>query len=289
MSLPIHLQNYLNDLSIQKPKELSLNFVASLQNNHQAQYSFNNLAVVLGETISLNTLEISKKIVTNGLGGYCFEHNKLTYDLLQTLGYSVHLKLARVLNNQDKQVARTHRITLMDFANKTYLIDTGFGAYSPNAPVLLQENIDQAIGSEIYRIIKMVNTKTSVVEYDLQIIKDNQFYTLYRFDLAHYNEADCDAGHFFSHKYPEAGFVNNLVISLKNNNQVIAIKNQYFLTRVNKEEKATLISDSPTLHSLLTHNFSLTIDKAITDHLFDRFIKGKINNEKETPYKKSAS
>jgi len=244
--------------------------------------------VVLGETMSLETDALSHKIVTQGLGGYCFEHNKLTYELLSALGYEVELKLARVLYNQEKKAARTHRVTLLKHQGLDYLIDTGFGAYGPSYPLLLEVDKEQAAGGEIYRIISLSEKKQmDTLEYDVQIWKDGAFFTLYRFDLADYSDADCLLGHFFSHKYPEAGFVNNLVISLKNDDCIVALKNHQFITRRHDEkgeriETIELIDSAKNLYQTLTITFGLAMDKAIVDHLFERFLQPRLESEKET-------
>ncbi|MFT2111274.1 arylamine N-acetyltransferase family protein [Marinomonas sp. 2405UD68-3] len=277
MVLSNSLQNYLTDLELSFPVERSLSFVAALQNKHIAKYSFNSLAVVLGEEMPLEVDALSHKIVTRGLGGYCFEHNKLTFELLRELGYEVELKLARVLYNQKKQAPRTHRVTLLKHQASTYLVDTGFGAYGPNAPLLLEVDKEQAIGSETYRIISLSSEKQlDTTEYDVQILKDGAFFTLYRFDLADYSDADCQLAHFFSHKSPNAGFVNNLVISSKSDEIIIALRNHTFMTRINGEEETVLVTTPEALHSRLTVDFGLNIDSAITSHLFERFLAPKL-------------
>ncbi len=277
MTLSNSLQNYLTDLELNIPVELSLDFVAELQNKHIAKYSFNSLAVVLGEEMPLEVDELSNKIVTRGLGGYCFEHNKLTFELLKELGYDVELKLARVLYNQEKKAPRTHRVTLLKHQASTYLVDTGFGAYGPNSPLLLAVDKEQKIGSETYRIISLSSDKQlDTLEYDLQIWKDGAFFTLYRFDLADYSDADCELGHFFSHKSPNAGFVNNLVVSLKSDQCIIALKNHTFMTRINGKEETELVTTPKALHNKLTIDFHLALDHSIAEHLFERFLAPKL-------------
>ena len=68
-------QEYFEKLNIQQ-ESLSLELVSEIQKQHIANFSFNNFAVLLGKSISLEISDILNKIVTTGLGGYCFEHNK---------------------------------------------------------------------------------------------------------------------------------------------------------------------------------------------------------------------
>lgn len=284
MTLSTGLQNYLDDLALTHESELSLDFVSALQNKHIAKYSFNSLAVVLGEDLPLDTENLSHKIVSQGLGGYCFEHNKLTYELLSSLGYDVQLKLARVLYNQEKKAPRTHRVSLVKLKGETYLVDTGFGAYGPSLPLSLELDKEQSIGGETYRIISLSEQKQlDTLEYDVQIFKGGEFFTLYRFDLADYSDADCQLSHFFSHKYPEAGFVNNLVVSLKNDEVIIALKNHELLTRFADEtgqrtELTEQVNSADALHNILTESFGLALDQVITTHLFERFLVPKLGH-----------
>ena len=52
--------------------------------------------------------------VAKSLGGdYYFEHNALMYEVLKSLGFNVRILIVKVLNNQDIDSPRTHRITLL--------------------------------------------------------------------------------------------------------------------------------------------------------------------------------
>lgn len=271
MSLPLSLQNYILDLGLAIPAPLDITFVKALQASHIARYSFNSLAVVMGEDISLDLDDISKKIVERGLGGYCFEHNKLTFELLKALGYDVKLVMARVLNNQEKDVPRTHRLTLLDHQGSKYLIDTGFGGNCPIAPLLFQPDLLQTAGNDVYRILAKANG-----EYDLQILKEGDYQTMYRFDLAVYTDADCLAGNFYSHRHPTAGFVNNLMVGLKDDSRTIFLINHELIERRQGESKKRVLPSSEALHQVLTNTFGFDVELVIAEHLFDRFLASKL-------------
>ena len=271
MSLPISLQNYISDLGLTIPTSLDIGFVKALQASHIARYSFNSLAVVMGEEISLDLEDISKKIVECGLGGYCFEHNKLTFELLKSLGYDVKLVMARVLNNKEDDVPRTHRLTLLNHQGNNYVIDTGFGGNCPVTPLLLQPDLLQKAGHDIYRILAKKNG-----EYDLQILKQGDYYTMYRFDLAVYTDADCLVGNFYSYRYPTAGFVNNLMVGLKNADHTIFLMNHELIERRQGESQKRVLYAPEALHQVLTNTFKFDIELVIAEHLFDRFLASKL-------------
>ena len=266
------LQSYLHDLDLPFTK-MDLEFVNQLHSRHIARYSFNSLAVVLGQEMPLDLPHLIDKIVKRGLGGYCFEHNKLSFELLKALGFKVRLLLARVIYNQEKDVPRTHRITLLELDGKAYIVDTGFGSLGPRHPVELTPGKVQLIGDETFRIQAKAHG-----EYDLQVIKDGEFFSLYRFDLNRYTEADCLTGHFFSHRYPQAGFVNNLVVSLKQTDTVFSLRNHQLFEIHQGETQITTVADAGHLYLLLSDMFNLPIDRAVAEHLFERFVQPQLRS-----------
>jgi N-hydroxyarylamine O-acetyltransferase len=268
MSLSSSLQNYLSDLGLVVPEQPTIEFVQALQAGHVARYSFNSLAVVLGEEISLDLDEVSQKIVTRGLGGYCFEHNKLTFELLKALGYDVQLKLARVLNNNfEREAGRTHRVTLLTLEGVSYLVDTGFGGNGPIAPLRLDINTQQVVGLDCYRMLAKGKG-----EYDLQVCKGDDYFTLYRFDSAAYTDADCTLGHFYSHKNPQAVFLKNLMVTLKKADQTVALVNAEFITRDQQGERKQLVESHELLGNILDSEFDIVLEPAVVEHLFIRFL-----------------
>ncbi|WP_417526543.1 arylamine N-acetyltransferase family protein [Marinomonas shanghaiensis] len=268
MSLSSSLQNYLSDLGLVVPEPLNIEFVQALQERHVARYSFNSLAVVLGAEISLELDAISQKIVTRGLGGYCFEHNKLTFELLKALGYDVQLKLARVLNNNfEREAGRTHRVTLLTLEGVSYLVDTGFGGNGPIAPLRLDSNTQQVAGLDRYRLLAKGKG-----EYDLQVMKGEDYFTLYRFDHADYTDADCALGHFYSHKNPNAVFLKNLMVTLKQKDQTMALVNAELIIRNRQGEKKRMIETPELLNDILITEFDIVLDPALVEHLFIRFL-----------------
>ena len=268
MPLSSSLQNYLSDLGLVVPETPSIEFVKALQSAHVARYSFNSLAVVLGEDISLDLDAISQKIVTRGLGGYCFEHNKLTFELLKALGYDVQLKLARVLNNNfEREAGRTHRVTLLTLEGVSYLVDTGFGGNGPIAPLRLDINTQQVAGLDRYRMLAKGKG-----EYDLQVVKGDDYFTLYRFDSATYSDADCALGHFYSHKNSNAVFLKNLMVTLKKQDQTIALVNAELTIRDSQGEQKLLIESPESLGNILSSEFDINLEPSVVEHLFIRFV-----------------
>jgi N-hydroxyarylamine O-acetyltransferase len=272
-------QAYLADLNIIN-ETLDINFINELQRKHIAQYSFNSLSVVLGQDLPLDVESLFNKIVQRRRGGYCFEHNKLVLNVLATLNFDVRLLLAKVVYNRDSEVARTHRITLLTYAGENYIVDAGFGPLGAYMPVKIELGLVQEQGGEQYRIIKNEQSlyhhhENSTDEYCYQVLKDGEFFTLYVFDLHHYTESDCLVSHFYSHKHPNAAFVNNLVISRKLPNEIKSLRNGEYHHIEGGETHTTQITNVKQLHQLLTEVYLLDIDIAISEFLFHKFVTEK--------------
>lgn len=259
-------QRYLTDLGLQSTP-LDINFLQNLQSKHIAQYNFNNLAVVLGEDMPLDVPTLFNKIVEKRRGGYCFEHNKLVFYVLADLQIDVRLLLARVVHNQDIDVPRTHRLTLLNFQGEDYIVDVGFGHLGARYPVKLDMGTEQNQGDNCYRIIENPQG-----EYHYQVFKNDDYFTLYIFDLNEYTEADCLLGHFYSHRHPDAVFVNNLVVCRKFSNGIRSLRNGHFHQIKNGKTQITDVTSAKILHRILTQEFDLEINIASSEFLFNKFI-----------------
>ncbi len=263
-------QAYLADLDISTDK-LDIDFLQQLQSQHISRYSFNSLAVVLGQEMPLDLPFLFDKIVTKKRGGYCFEHNKLVFNILEELGCEVRLLLARVVYNRDVDNPRTHRISLINLNGQQYIVDAGFGALGARYPVKFTEGDtqgeDQDQGDGHYRII--LSPKG---EYHYQVFKDGEFFTLYVFDLNTYTESDCMLGHFYSHQHPEAAFVNNLVVCRKHFNDVHSLRNGEFHCIQDGQAVVTELTTVEALHQKLTDVFALDVDIAVSAFLFNKFV-----------------
>jgi len=260
-------QDYLADLNITH-KSMDIAFINELQSKHIAQYSFNSLSVVLGQELPLDVESLFTKIVQRRRGGYCFEHNKLVFNVLASLNFDVRLLLAKVIYNQEVEVARTHRVTLLSFAGDDYIVDAGFGHLGARFPVKIELGLVQHQGDDQWRIIKNSNE-----EYCYQVFKDGDFFTLYTFDFHNYTESDCLLSHYYSHKHPNAAFVNNLVVCRKFSDEIKSLRNAEYHHIKGGVTKTTQVTSIAQLHQLLTEVYQLDIDIAISEFLFHKFVE----------------
>ncbi|MBQ4813658.1 arylamine N-acetyltransferase [Pseudoalteromonas luteoviolacea] len=260
-------QQYLADLGLTNCP-LDLEFLNQLQRKHIAKYSFNSISVLLNQPMPLDLPHLYNKLVAKQNGGYCFEHNKLVYIVLQHLGFKVKRLLAKVVYNRDIDVPRTHRATLITFEGADYLLDAGFGPQGAFYPLKLELDTPLQQGNETFQI-----SQKNQQEYHFQVLKNGEFFTLYTFDLNNYTESDCDLSHFYSHKHPEAAFVKNLVVSRKTLNHIHSLRNGQYHHITHKHTEITPITCEKQLHQLLNQQFNLNLDIAVSTYLFSKFAK----------------
>ena len=218
------VSGYLQTLGLQD-RELNLQFLSDVITRHVATFAFGSVGCRLGDELPLDFESLYQRVVVRRRGGYCFEQNGVLFGILEELGFSPELYLARVISNQDTHPGLTHRISMVEFGGLRYVLDVGFGAQGPRIPVLFSAT-ESKDGDRIFRIAERWPG-----EYHMQVLKDGAFYSLYRFELSRYGPSDCDVGHFYSHKHPEATFVNHLVASLILEDETRSLRNlTYWVT-----------------------------------------------------------
>ena len=260
-----NLHNYLSSASVMQP-EVSIRFLRELQKFHLATFPFSNLGVLLHENLSLEAPVLFDRVVQRKRGGYCFEHNKIFFEVLKSLGFQCDIALGRVLHNRDIDVPRTHRITKIALADNNYIVDVGFGPLCPREPLRLDSDEPQDQGDAIYRIIQ-----PELGRYFLQKIAVDGWFTLYSFDNGMYTEADCLCGHHYSSTHPDAVFVNNLVVSRKSYDDVRFIRNGEFHRSSSGETTITKISSKKCLAVILMQEFGITLTSDQLSTLFEVF------------------
>jgi len=263
-----NIQDYLARLSVRRSPEDSIHFIKNLQNAHVGTFPFSNLGVLLSENLSLESQVLFERVVTKKRGGYCFEQNKIFFDILKYFKFPCDIALGRVLHNRNVDVPRTHRITKVTIDDSRYIVDVGFGPLGPREPLLLDCDKPQNQGDAIYRIIQ-----TSLGYYLLQKIEAGEWFALYSFDNGIYTEADCMCGHHYSSTHPEATFVNNLVISIKSYDDVRLLRNGEFHRAQGGRTVITEISSKDHLGVILMQEFGIHLTSDQLSSLYERYCK----------------
>ena len=252
MERPEMVREYLKALSLHS-NDLDFAFLSNVVSRHVATFAFSSVGCQLGEDLPLDFESLYQRIVIQRRGGYCFEQNGLLFGVLDKLGFSPKLYLARVIYNNDIHPGLTHRITMVEYESQRYVLDVGFGPLGPRIPVLMS-GIESNDGEKIFRI-----SERRPGEYHMQVFKDGEFFSLYRFELARYGQADCELGHFYSHRHPDAPFVNHLVVSLTQESETRSLRDFEYWVITNSGTQNLEIGDSKQLRRILVGELGVQV------------------------------
>ena len=192
------------------------------------------------------------------------ERGEMVREYLQVLGLDGReLDLARVIYNQDTHPGLTHRISMVEYEGRRYLLDVGFGPLGPRIPVSMSA-IESNDGDKIFRI-----TERRPDEYHMQVLKEGDFFSLYRFELARYGQADCELGHFYSHRHPDAVFVNHLVVSLLQANETRSLRDLEYWVSTKSGTQNQEIGDSEQLRRILVEELGVQVTEEESLRLYE--------------------
>ena len=244
-------------------RELDLGFLSDVVARHVATFAFGSVGCRLGEDLPLDFESLFLRIVSQRRGGYCFEQNGLLYGVLEEFGFSPELYLARVIYNQDTHPGLTHRISIVEYEGRRYVLDVGFGSLGPRIPVPMSA-IESNDGDKIFRI-----AERRPGEFHMQVFKEDDFFSLYRCELARYGQADCELGHFYSHRHPDAVFVNHLVVSLIQANETRSLRDLEYCVITKSCTQNQEISDSEQLRRILVEDFGVQVTEEESRRLYE--------------------
>jgi N-hydroxyarylamine O-acetyltransferase len=105
-------------------------------------------------------------------------------------------------------------------------------------------------------------------EYHMQVFKDGDFFSLYRFELARYGQADCEVGHFFSHRHPDAHFVNHLVGSRIQENETRSLVDLQYWIITKSSTRSREISDAEQLKRILVGELGIQVTEDESRQLY---------------------
>ena len=256
------VREYLQALGLDG-RELHFGFLSDVVARHVATFAFSSVGCRLGEDLPLDFESLFRRIVVQRRGGYCFEQNGLLYGVLEELGFSPELYLARVIYNNDSHPGLTHRISVVENEGRKYVLDVGFGPLGPRIPVAMSE-IESNDGGKTFRISEL-----RPGEYHMQVFKDGDFFSLYRFELANYGPADCEVGHFYSHRHPDAAFVNHLVVSLVQENETRSLRDLEYWVTTKSGTRNQKVSDSKHLRRILVEELGVQVTGEEGRRLFE--------------------
>ncbi|MBZ9706897.1 arylamine N-acetyltransferase [Mesorhizobium sp. ESP7-2] len=204
---PFDLDAYFARIGHAGSRDASLDTLKTLHFLHPQAIPFENMDPFLGHPVRLDAASLQDKIVLDGRGGYCFEHNLIFMHALKALGFEVGGLAARVLwgQSEDAITARSHMLLRVEFDGRTYIADVGFGGLTLTAPLLLEPDLEQTTPHETFRIIETGD------HFRLQAAVGGDWRSLYRFDLQPQYEVDYSVVNYFLSTNPASHFLTSVL------------------------------------------------------------------------------
>lgn len=239
----------------------SRDLLDALVRGHIAAFPFSSAGVRLGDALPLGE-PVHDRIVVRRRGGYCFEHNQLMFEALVDLGFDVRMYLGRVLTSGSAHPPLTHRVSVVTLDGSDFLVDVGFGPQGPTAAV----PFDGTPVGDPWRQVRLVRLGPS--EWLTRGGPDDEPRDMYRFEQVQYGQSDCEVGHFYSHRHPEAHFVTTLVASRILDDEIRSLRNRdYWILRPGSATTMRVV-DAADLYRILTTELGLGLSSDECSRLF---------------------
>jgi N-hydroxyarylamine O-acetyltransferase len=184
--------------------------LAELHRAHVTTIPFENLDPRRGVPVSLEPVDLERKLVTERRGGYCFEQNLLLKSAYEALGADVALYLARVrLGGVPGSLRpRTHLVLGVTDGGVRWQADVGFG----NGTLL--EPIPFGPGGEH----DQAGWRFRVVEEGPELVLqsaglDGEWIDLYGFIPEPVPLIDVVTSNWYTSTHPHSPFVTGLIVS----------------------------------------------------------------------------
>ncbi|MFG1494859.1 arylamine N-acetyltransferase [Halobacteriovorax sp. ZH4_bin.1] len=229
--------------------------------------TFNNIDILISNRaiLKLDTESLHDKLIVRKRGGYCFENNQYFYTQLKEGGNKVRRVLGRVVygdTSDDKP--RSHQATVITIDNKQYLVDVGFGPYTPGAAIPLSGEEVESFNNRVYRV-----TKINEIDYQLEVEKKDGFFSLYQFNLANYNDADFKVANYYTNTHDDSKFTTSLVLSQQTESGTRFISNLLYSEISENDRKNIEINSADGLYETIVDAFSVNFTKEECHYLFD--------------------
>lgn len=174
---------------------------------HAVAIPYENVDVLLGRPISLNLAALTRKMISGGRGGYCFEHNLLLRAGLHALGFDVSGRMGWVVRGMDPQAVRTapHMALWIELPEGAFIADTGFGSLTLTNPLAAIAGETQTTPHGDFRVSFQGSDPT------VEVRIGGAWESLYRLIPRVSLNADHEVANWFTATHPGSLFVNNLI------------------------------------------------------------------------------
>lgn len=256
------LDAYLARLALSERPAADAEGLAALQRAHRLAIPFENLDIVLGRGIRIDSDSVFDKLVTGHRGGYCFEHNRLFLDALAALGFAARPLLARVWLGATAVPPLTHTFSLVTIDGTEWVADAGFGgSYGPIMPLIDGEEAVSSDGAR-FRIARDETHGWMLSRDGHPGTTDGRgtgegFQPQYSFTLAPVWDADLAVSNLWTSTAPASRFTQLRIVSIVLPRGLASLTDRTYRRRAGDEEASAEISDPRVYRMRLSLMFGL--------------------------------
>lgn len=271
MTPAIDLDAYFKRIDYTGERAPTLAALRAIHLRHPRAIAFENLNPLLGWPVRLDAPSLEQKLVRDGRGGYCFEHNLLLAHALAAMGFRVTCLAARVLWNRPEGAItpRTHMLLgVDDIDGVRYIADVGFGGLTLTAPLRLAADVEQDTPHENFRLLE------SADRFTLQANVRGTWKPLYRFDLHEQLLPDYEVTNWYLSNHPQSPFVTGLMAARPETDRRYALLNNALTIHyLDGRSERRVLKEPAALRAVLVDVFGLTLPPSPEIHAaFERLI-----------------
>ncbi|CAM3997314.1 N-hydroxyarylamine O-acetyltransferase [Vibrio aerogenes CECT 7868] len=248
------LANYLNKIGIENHIEPDLHTLKQIHQRQHCRIPFENFDVLNGTTPCLSEEALYQKLVINERGGYCFELNGLLSCVLKFTGFDVRPLLGRI-HLEEKPSGRGHFINLVTLGETSWIVDAGFGANTPRAPLPVVFNQEISTDLQTFRFIQ--DERFGVM---LQNKVNSGWRDLYSLDMGHVCDGDIAYGNHFTSTNPDSVFVSNCVATLRTDDGILTLLNNRLSIKRPEGTHEIVLDNEPSYFSALKTYFGIELE-----------------------------
>lgn len=222
---------------------------------HVDAIPFENLSPLLGMDVALDLPALRQKLLADGRGGWCFEHNTLLQHALAELGFAVRPLAARVSWNVPPGVVnpRTHMLLYVELDGEPWIADAGFGGMTLSAPLRLVPHLPQHTPHGRFRLEPVDDG------YRLEAELPEGWRALYAFDLRIQLPPDFAMANWYLAHYPQSPFVSRLMAARAEPGRRHTLLDKRYTVHEQGRSTVSMIEQPEALRQLLWTSFGIRL------------------------------
>jgi N-hydroxyarylamine O-acetyltransferase len=247
----VDLNAYYERIGYDGPRDVSAETLRQLHRAHLLAVPFENLDIHLKRPIILDEDRLIDKIVYQGRGGFCYEHNTVFAAALRELGFAVEMLEARVgARNWDSGSPFDH-MTLLVQLDERWLPDVGFGD-SYMEPLRLDHPGEQTQGNGKFRV-----QHDGVEGIYARQTRTGDWHDEYIFRLEPRALADFTPGCDFNQYSPQSHFTQQRICSLATETGRITLSDRRLIVTENGQRSERDLDSEAEFQDLLMRRFGI--------------------------------